>query len=449
MSLTGTPFLLTTIALCAVALALPLALWSRVPGPGPVRGTARLLMLLFAQATAISVVFVLVNDANSLYDDWADLLGTGDHVARAADLGADGTGGIAPESLPRVRQTFERAVGPGMREAGGVRVTELRGRVSGVNAEVYVWLPPQYDEPAFRRRSFPVVELLPGYPGSARAWFGSLKVHRQLEPLMRDGRVAPFILVAPRTNLLARADTGCANVPGTVNAESWLSVDVPRMVRDNFRAEAAPEGWATAGYSAGAHCATKLAVAHPDRYRAAVSMSGYNDPSEERSSLAGRNPELRLRNDPSVRLRADRVPPPVALYFSGESGDGYEAGAAIQRIAKAPTRVDVVLLPRSAGGHDMGLWRPQLPEVFRWLTDRFRARAAVAPGAPGEAGRDGVRGPGGTGTLVETGGSGSSLDVVGDGRVRGSRPHSPSNGGSRPAEHASGTASRAAAARRP
>ncbi|MFI5997430.1 alpha/beta hydrolase [Streptomyces sp. NPDC051362] len=422
MSLTGTPFLLTTIALCAVALVLPLVLWSRVPGPGPVRGTARLLMLLFAQATAISVVFVLVNDANSLYDDWADLLGTGDHVARAADLGADGTGGIAPESLPRVRQTFERAVGPGMREAGGVRVTELRGRVSGVNAEVYVWLPPQYDEPAFRRRSFPVVELLPGYPGSARAWFGSLKVHRQLEPLMRDGRVAPFILVAPRTSLLARADTGCANVPGTVNAESWLSVDVPRMVRDNFRAEAAPDGWATAGYSAGAHCATKLAVAHPDRYRAAVSMSGYNDPSEERSSLAGRTPELRLRNDPSVRLRADRVPPPVALYFSGESGDGYEAGAAIQRIAKAPTRVDVVLLPRSAGGHDMGLWRPQLPEVFRWLTDRFRARAAVAPGAPGAAGRDGVRGPGGTGTLVDTGDTGSSLDVVGAGRVRGSRP---------------------------
>ncbi|MET7830501.1 alpha/beta hydrolase-fold protein [Streptomyces sp. NPDC005386] len=422
MSLTGTPFLLTTIALCAVALVLPLALWSRVPGPGPVRGTARLLMLLFAQATAISVVFVLVNDANSLYDDWADLLGTGDHVARAADLGADGTGGIAPESLPRVRQTFERAVGPGMREAGGVRVTELRGRVSGVNAEVYVWLPPQYDEPAFRRRSFPVVELLPGYPGSARAWFGSLKVHRQLEPLMRDGRVAPFILVAPRTSLLARADTGCANVPGTVNAESWLSVDVPRMVRDNFRAAAAPDGWATAGYSAGAHCATKLAVAHPDRYRAAVSMSGYNDPREERSSLAGRTPELRLRNDPSVRLRAARVPPPVALYFSGESGDGYEAGAAIQRIAKAPTRVDVVLLPRSAGGHDMGLWRPQLPEVFRWLTDRFRARAAVAPGAPGASGRDGVRGPGGTGTLVETGDTGSSLDVVGAGRVRGSRP---------------------------
>ncbi|WP_330307451.1 MULTISPECIES: alpha/beta hydrolase-fold protein [unclassified Streptomyces] len=384
MSLTGTPFLFTAIAVFALALVLPLALWSRVRGPAPVRSAARLLMLLFAQGTAITLVFVLVNNANSLYDNWADLLGTGDHVQRAADLGKDGTGGIALKQLPKVRQTFTQADGPGMHQAGGVRVTQLKGRVSGVNAEVYVWLPPQYHEAAYRHRKFPVVELLPGYPGSAKAWFGSLKVHEQLLPLMSDGEVAPFILVAPRTTLLARVDTGCANVPGTVNADSWLSVDVPRMVTDNFRAEAAPDGWATAGYSAGAHCATKLAVAHPDRYRAAVSLSGYNDPIGERKSLAARSPDLRRQNNPYLLLRGYRTPPRLALYLSGESGDGYQAGAALQQIARPPTTVDVLLLPRSAGGHDMGLWRPQIPEVFHWLTRQIGGSAAK--GAAGSTG---------------------------------------------------------------
>jgi hypothetical protein len=291
-----------------------------------------------------------------------------------------------------------------------------------------------------------VVELLPGYPGSAKAWFGSLRVHEQLVPMMRDGRVAPFILVAPRTNLLARADTGCANVPGTVNAESWLSVDVPRMVTDNFRAESAPDGWATAGYSAGAHCATKLAVAHPDRYRAAVSLSGYNDPKGERSSIAGRNPELRRRNNPWLLLRAHRVPPRIALYFSGESGDGYEAGARIQAIAEPPTNVDVVLLPRSAGGHDMGLWQPQLPEVFSWLTRRFET-ATEGAGAP-----DGTRDTGGTSDLVDTGGPVGTSGADGpDGtdRVRRSPPRAPSTDGSTRAGPASGTASRTAAGRTP
>ncbi|MER6467925.1 alpha/beta hydrolase [Streptomyces collinus] len=418
MSLTGTPFLYTTIVLSVVALILPLTLWSRLRGPRPLRTAARVLMLLFTQGTAVALVFVLVNNQNNLYDNWADLLGTGNHVQQAADLGRDGTGGLALKQLPKVRQVFKPADGPGMRSAGGVRVTQLKGRVSGVNAEVYVWLPPQYDEPAYRGKKFPVVELLPGYPGSAKAWFGSLKAHEQLLPLMRSGQVAPFILVAPRTNLLAGVDTGCANIPGQVNADTWLSIDVPRMVTDNFRAQPAPQGWAVAGYSAGAHCAVKLAVAHPDRYRAAVSMSGYNDPIGERNSLASQNPALRAENNPYLLLRKAAVPPRVALYVSGESGDGYQAGTALESVAKAPTTVHVVFLPRSAGGHTMALWRPQVPAVFRWLTLQMGQNRAR--------------------------GEDRSLTTA----TAGATPRSPSTAGSRRAALASGTSSPADAGRK-
>ncbi|WP_308409581.1 alpha/beta hydrolase-fold protein [Streptomyces sp. A3M-1-3] len=178
----------------------------------------------------------------------------------------------------------------------GLQKTDLQGRISGVRGEVYVWLPPQYDDPAYKYKKFPVVKLLPGYPGSAKTWFGTLKVQRQLRPMMEQGTVAPFILVSPRTHLLGDTDTGCANVPGKVNAETWISVDVRKMVTDNFRASEKPDGWAVAGFSAGAHCAVKLAVAHPDRYRAAVGLSGYNAPAAERTSLTGRDPELRRAN---------------------------------------------------------------------------------------------------------------------------------------------------------
>src|SRR4051794_38701965 len=180
MSLTGTPFLITSIVLLAVALILPLFLWSRLRGPMVLRQAVRVLMLVFAQATAVTLVFVLVNNANDLYDNWSDLFGTGNHVQQAADLGKDGTGGIQIKARPKVRQSFTAADGPGLHAAGGVRVTQLKGRVSGVDAEVCVWLPPQYNDPAYKDKKFPVVELLSGYPGSAKAWFGSLKVHEQL-----------------------------------------------------------------------------------------------------------------------------------------------------------------------------------------------------------------------------------------------------------------------------
>ncbi|MGW1214582.1 alpha/beta hydrolase [Streptomyces sp. NPDC002499] len=405
MSLTGTAFLYTLIVLSVVAVVLPLALWSRLRGPRVLRAAARVLMVLFAQGTAVALVFTLVNNENNLYDNWADLLGTGDHVQQAANLGADGTGGISLTRLPRVVQRFTPL-------SDGVRETQLKGRVSGVNAEVYVWLPPQYDKPAYRHRRFPVVELLPGYPGSAKAWFGSLHAEKQLAPLMRDGRVAPFILVAPRTNLLAGVDTGCANITGTVNADTWLSVDVPKMVTDNFRAAPAPADWAVAGYSAGGHCAAKLAIAHPDRYRAAVSMSGYNDPIGERNSLAAQNPRLRIANNPYLLLRGARTPPRVALYISGQPHDGYEAGVALEQIAKAPTTVHVVYIPKSAGGHTMALWRPQVVPAFRWLTEELGLGNGLGTGR-------------GTAT-----------------------PRSPSNAGSTHAALASGTSSRAGAGRR-
>lgn len=232
---------------------------------------------------------------------------------------------------------------------------------------------------------------------------------------MKSGPVTPFILVAPRTTLIADADTGCANIPGRVNADSWLSVDVPKMVTDTFRAESGPGGWAVAGYSAGAHCAAKLAIAHPDRYRAAVSMSGYNDPMGEPVSLTAQNSRLRAANNPYLILKHDPVPPAIALYVSGESGDGYEAGLALRKVAKPPTAVDVVFLPRSAGGHNMALWRPQITTVFRWLTQQFDAGGRKAAGSP----------------------TGRPL------------PHGPSTAGSTRAALASGTASRAAAVRRP
>lgn len=413
MSLTGSQFLYLTIALFVAALALPLVLWSRTRGPRVVRAGVRILMLLFAQATAVTLAFVLVNNQNNLYDTWSDLLGTGNHVQQAADLGLDGTGGVAVQRLPKVRQTFRESGGPGMHAAGGVRVTDLKGRVSGVNAEVYVWLPPQYDDPAYRNKKFPVVELLPGYPGSAKAWFGSMRAHEQLLPLMRSGQVAPFILVAPRTNLLPGIDTGCANVPGTVNADSWLSVDVPKMVTDNFRAQPAPSGWSVAGYSAGAHCAVKLAVAHPDRFRAAIGMSGYNDPIAEAGSLAARNLTRRAENNPYMILRKAAAPPAVSLYISGQPGDGYEAGNDLRSVATAPTTVHVEYVPHGAGGHTMELWRPQVTPAFRWLTQELSHT--------------------GTGAGTSTG--------------SGVTPPVPSNDGSTPAEPASGTSSRAGAGR--
>ncbi|MFB6618494.1 alpha/beta hydrolase [Streptomyces sp. NPDC085524] len=369
MSLTGTPFFVTAIVLTAVAVILPLALWSKVRGPAAARVAVRALMVVFAQVTAVAVVFVAVNRAENFYASWGDLFGTGKYVQAAPDLGPDGLGGKKAEEVkqaPKVHQDFQPVEGLG----GRVKKTELDGKISGVKGDVMVWLPPQYDEPAYKDKKFPVVELIPGIPGTGKSWFQGLHAHEVLEPLMKSGKVQPFILVSPRAMLLGNGDTGCANIPGKVNADSWFSVDVRKMVTDNFRTSEDPKHWGVAGYSAGAYCAAKLAIAHPDRYSAAVSLSGYNDPGQEPSSLVAQDPELRRTHNLKAVLQAAPKPPAVSLWMSGAEQDGYLSGMDLKGLAKAPT---VVHAEKVVGGHNLEAWSKQLPQTFGWLSGVVKA----------------------------------------------------------------------------
>ncbi|MEV7522893.1 alpha/beta hydrolase-fold protein [Streptomyces sp. NPDC091371] len=369
MSLTGTPFFVTAIALTAIAVILPLAVWSKVRGPAAVRVLTRALMVVFAQVTAVAVVFVAVNRAEHFYTSWGDLFGTGKYVTAAPDLGPDGLGGKKAEEVkkaPKVLQEFHPVDGLG----GRVKKTELDGKISGVRGDVMVWLPPQYDDPAYKNKKFPVVELIPGIPGTGKSWFQGLKAHEVLEPLMKSGKVQPFILVSPRAMLLGNGDTGCANIPGKVNADSWFSVDVRKMVVDNFRASEDSRTWGVAGYSAGAYCAAKLAMAHPDRYSAAVSLSGYNDPGQEPSSLVAQDPELRRTHNLKAVLQAAPQPPAVSLWMSGAEHDGYLSGMDLKGLAKAPT---VVHAEKVVGGHNLEAWSKQLPQTFGWLSGIVKA----------------------------------------------------------------------------
>ncbi|MFJ3201905.1 alpha/beta hydrolase [Streptomyces sp. NPDC086989] len=368
MSLTGIPLFATAIVLTAIAVVLPLAVWSKVRGPVVVRVSTRALMVLFAQVTAVALVFIGVNRQETFYNSWGDLLGTGKYVTAAPDLGPDGLGGRKATEVkaePKVHQDFQPVEGLG----GRVKKTELNGKISGVKGDVMVWLPPQYDEPAYKDKKFPVVELIPGIPGTGKSWFQGLKAAEVLEPLMKSGKVQPFILVSPRAMLLGNGDTGCANIAGKVNADSWFSVDVRKMVTDNFRASDEARTWGVAGYSAGAYCAAKLAILHPDRYSAAVSLSGYNDPGQEPTSLVAQDPEMRRTHNLKALLKAAPAPPAVALWMSGAEQDGYLSGTDLKAIAQNPTTVHA---EKVTGGHNLDSWSKQIPQTFGWLSTQIK-----------------------------------------------------------------------------
>src|SRR5262249_8460259 len=153
---------------------------------------------------------------NLIYGSWDDLLGTGNHVRAVPSVPPAEAGGASPGATsaenkrPKVIQSFKSVGDP--KVPSDVQTTDLKGQLSGVDGEVLVWLPPQYNDPTYKDKTFPVVELLPGWPGSSKTWYGTLKVSEQLKPMMAKGEVTPFILISPQTNLLGDStDTGCAD----------------------------------------------------------------------------------------------------------------------------------------------------------------------------------------------------------------------------------------------
>ncbi|WP_042366920.1 alpha/beta hydrolase [Streptacidiphilus neutrinimicus] len=362
MSLTGTPFFVLTVALMIAAMALLALVWNRIPGPRPVRYAGRIGATLFSQVAAVLMVLVYVNNTmGPFYDSWQDLFGgDANQSATATDISGGATGGSATSE----KLTFRTYL-------PGVRTTVAHGPESGINGSLYVWLPPQYDDPAYANTAFPVVELLPGTPGTPQAWFGSMKVQDEMALLMAQGKVKPMILVAAKLNVIpGGVDPGCADTPapGGAKTATWLYKDVPSLIAANFRVARSPHKWAIMGYSAGAYCAVNLTVQHPSVFHAAVSLSGYNTPE---APLVARNPALKNANDPYLILRGEKHQPDIAVLVAGSAQDPGTVPAARKLLSVLHTPGPNQLLTVQFGGHTTGVWRSMLPAALLWLSARL------------------------------------------------------------------------------
>ena len=255
-------------------------------------------------------------------------------------------------------------------DVGRMVWTTLSGPRSGVQMRVWVWLPPQYDQPAYAHTAFPALMLFPGGSGAGyNTWVGEQYGARQL--VARDRHVTPFVFVMPEMQLSERLDTECADLPGQPKVGTFLAVDVRRMVEDNFRVMRDRSGWGAAGASSGAYCATRLVFNHPDQYRAVVSIAGYY--RIQTGLRGGKDPKV-LATDPAVIARRD--PPDVAVQLWTGDRNPYDLEDARRFLAllRPPTKGSLEV--QRGGGHLTSDFAKMMPSAFAFLS---RTLAAPAP----------------------------------------------------------------------
>lgn len=349
MSLTGRPLLVLLVALAALLPLVLILTWRRRPG-GLTGQLVRLVGILLAQVLAVGAVGVWANNSFGFYDSWADLEGMPVGTLHAQ------TNGLLPASGSE----------------GRLVQLAVKGGKSKAKGDVLVWLPPQYNQAAFRDVRFPVMMMMPGQPGTPEGVFQQFDFAKQATKAIKDGQIKPFVAVFPPIMIDPPRDTECTNVPKGPQAETWLATDVRNAVLAKLRVSADGRQWAAAGWSTGGFCAAKLVLHYPTEFHAAVSIGGYFDSETDHTTgpLFGNSAQLRRENSPIWLITQPANRNANLLIIVGKQdvhsyeGVFYADSKQMIDATRGYPNVSSIVLP--TGGHNYTLYRQTLPAAFAW-----------------------------------------------------------------------------------
>ena len=307
-------------------------------------------------AAALGVVLamtsgvVIVNDFYGYYQTWS-ALGV-DFLGRTPELG-------------RTAPAHHSAT---VVQSGGVVQLTLSGTVSHISRVGYVYLPPQYYLPAYRTDRFPVVELLHGTPGIPANWLVQLRVPQLMDKLIAAHEIGPMVLVMPAINPVKGRRQECTDGPQGLD-DTYLSTDVPAIIRARYRVSTDPAEWGLLGYSSGGYCAANLALRHRASFGAAAILDGYFRAKDGPAGTAlGGNPALEDANSPLTIARslpADTAPMPAFWLSVGTASRANLAfDKAFVSALERTVRVTSILQP--GGRHDFYTFAHEIPPSLIW-----------------------------------------------------------------------------------
>jgi enterochelin esterase-like enzyme len=346
------------------------------------RAAFRVLAGCLAFVPAMAFGVLAVNKYYDYYQTWGALM---------ADLTNQGV-----QAAPQV-PTVTFAPGSQPATLGGSRGRLLQAQQQGyllrlmvtgprshLTRMVYVYLPPQYFEPAYRAYRFPVIELIHGQPGQPQDWITVVGVTRTLDTLLEDKAAQPAVLVMPDANGGRAISLQCLNQAGGPQDLTYLAVDLPAQITRILRVQPPGSAWGVAGYSEGGFCAANMALRYPHRYGSAGVLSGYFKPSDNQLADPSRlvspfNGDIMLEEQNTPLDEIQELPATAVIpRFWLASGAADRQGVADAESFWQELRVrqpDVPLTLTPGAGHTLAAWRAEVPSMLTWMTPGL-ARAA-------------------------------------------------------------------------
>ncbi|MEV6953075.1 alpha/beta hydrolase-fold protein [Streptomyces sp. NPDC051183] len=250
-----------------------------------------------------------------------------------------------------------------------VAVTTLDGKKSGFKGKVWVWAPKEYNDPKYAKSGFPVMIALPGGAGFPNNyWMGTdLGLQTSISKWYGEGKSKPFLLAMPVLNP-EPDDKGIywdgSDIPGQPKMGTWLTEDVPDLMKANFRTVKSRDGWSFMGSSTGGFAGLKAVLKHPDKFKAVIASGPDIVPD---SPLWKGHDKEKAENNPELLAKQliDSKGPDVYLAFQvGTDESNKNTLPNVQKFiaayGKGPIHTDLRII--QGGKHNAKTYVPNMGE---------------------------------------------------------------------------------------
>jgi enterochelin esterase-like enzyme len=348
-------------------------LWPRYAGHTARPALTRTGLLVGSQTTLILAIVAWLNSYFIFYATWGDLFGN--EPPRQVSVKTAGTARHIPYHSS-ASSLWSKARQRDPQRYGRLEDVHVPGARTGFDQQAYVLLPPEYFQPRFAQRRFPVVVMLTGYPGSTKSLIRLLRLPDWVEKGRAGERLQPAIYVMMTPNVAMPRDTECTDVPGGPQVASYFALDVPQALAARYRTATSRDGWGIMGDSTGGYCAAKIAMIYSDRYGSAVNISGDFRAVRDMTTgdLWGGSTAVRNANDLLWRLQHLPPPPINLLITSSRVGEkNYQQCRRFMTLARRPLDLSEIFL--ETGGHNYDTWARVFPSVLEWMSRHQKVTA--------------------------------------------------------------------------
>ncbi|HEY3869782.1 MAG TPA: hypothetical protein VGM10_15570 [Actinocrinis sp.] len=320
--------------LTLILFVLTIWLWPRLAGRTKRAMSGRIGLLAVCQLALVATVLATGNAYFGFYTSWKDLLGLGSQSYTLTNKGDVNPGQSAAQ--------LASVVTSGYGAQGTVVTAKMTGSRSGIDAQLSIYLPPQYNAADYAKRDFPAVVVDAageGDPGPIVA------------KLLAQGNPAAAVVVVVSTSDNS-ADQGsgisCSDVPGGMQGDLFWGQDLRTAINARYRVGLGADDWGAVADAQNGTCPVTFALEDADRYSAAAVLGAWQPPSASGSDT---DPAWYLKTFPA---------PPSRLLFS-------DLGRPVSQVlpgVRSPLQVT------TATGMDV-------PAAVTWLTQTLEGGAAA------------------------------------------------------------------------